>query len=169
MTRIRADAFGLVPSLYALAAGDSAVSAEAEALRSAAAAIMESAERSEALFGQRTAAISRLVALAIECADEDWDGNGAAAIDPVAVVNTKRFLRALPGRVPLPELAPEPDGSISLDWIWSPDRLFSLSIGRGNRLAFAWMEGTDSGHAVARFDGHTVPQLIVSHLERLRR
>jgi hypothetical protein len=102
------------------------------------------------------ALISSLRALADECSKPDWDGNGACAIDLAALQNAEAFARALPDDVPLPECAPEPDGSISLDWIQSRERLLTLSIGGGNRLAYAWLDGSDRGNAVARFDGSSV-------------
>jgi hypothetical protein len=148
-------------ALQALAGGGSAISPEAQAVRKAASAVVESAERSQALFGKKANALSQLAALAAECADPGWDGESAAAIDPVAVLWAKRFVRALPDGMPLPEFAPEPDGSISLDWIASRNRLFSLSVGHNGRLAFAWLDGSDSGHGVARFDGQSVPQRVL--------
>jgi hypothetical protein len=90
---------------------------------------------------------------------------GAAAIDPLTVLMGRRFLRLLPESVPLPEFAPEPDGFISLDWIRSPNRLFSLSIGRSNRLAYAWLDGADRGHGVARFDGQNVPARVLEGIK----
>src|SRR6266581_4358638 len=112
---------------YALLAGrGSAISAEAQAATNAASAVVASPERSQALFGEKLAAISSLQALARECGQEGWDGNDAAGIAPFAVHAAESLLRALPPGVPLPELAPEPDGSLSLDWIRSRTRLFSL-------------------------------------------
>ena len=43
------------------------------------------------------------------------------------------FIRALLDDLPLPEFAPEPDGSISPDWIQSRNRLFSISVGSTHR------------------------------------
>jgi hypothetical protein len=90
-----------------------------------------------ALFGEKAAALSQLDAMALECSEDGWDGDDAAAIDPIAVLLTKRFIRALPDGLPLPELAPEPDGWISIDWIRSRNRRVSVSIGRSDRLAYA--------------------------------
>jgi len=149
----------------AVAGESSAVSPQADDVRKAASEVVNTVERSQALFADKADAISRLLALAIECAEEDWDGYGAAAIDLDAVAQAERFLRILPNRIPLPELAVEPDGSISLDWICSRSRLFSVSVGRENRLAFAWLDGTDRGHGVARFDGQNVPPRILEGIE----
>ncbi len=118
-------------------------------------------------FGAKANAISRIWALANECSQPDWDGYGASPLDERAALAAVDFIRALPEGVPLPDLAPEPDGSISLDWIQSRNRLFSLSVAPGNRLVYAWLDGADRGHAVARFDGVCVPPRILSGIERI--
>lgn len=143
---------------------DSAISPEAKYAVTTASAVMRSAENSQALFGAKAVSISSLQSMADECVGDDWDGNGALGIDPLAVWNAQDFIRALPAGFPLPEFAPEPDGSISLDWICSRHRLFSLTVGAGNRLAYAWLDGTDKGHGVAQFDGVTVPSRILSEI-----
>jgi hypothetical protein len=145
--------------------GGSAISPEANAVYKAATDVAESAERSVALFGEKATALSQLAKLVTECADRGWDGENAAAIDPVAVIVANHFLRALPDDIPLPEFAPEPDGSISLDWIESRNRLFSLTIGRGIRLAYAWLDGADKGHGIALFDGRTVPPRVLEQIK----
>ena len=130
-------------------------------MRRSAAAIMDSAERSIALFGAKKALISDVYAAAAECAQEDWDGGGAAAIAPLVVDRAVELVRALPAHVPLPEVAAEPDGGLSFDWIASKARVFSLSIGMTQRLSFAWIDGADRGHGVVRFDGDSVPLRII--------
>ena len=154
-------------ALQALASGGSAISHEAQAVRGAAIEVLELIERSQALFGRKADALSQLASLATECAAPGWDGETAAPIDPVAVLWVERFVRALPDGMPLPEFGPEPDGSISLDWIASRTRLFSLSVGRSGRLAFAWLDGTDTGHGVAGFDGRNVPQRVLEGIKAI--
>ncbi|MGH9420827.1 MAG: hypothetical protein ACRD3J_12695 [Thermoanaerobaculia bacterium] len=145
---------------------DSAVSPEAGAIRRSVYAASAWGEESIALFGKaRTATLSDIRAVAVEHCESDWDGEGGEPVSMLAVQHAEAFVRALPSNVPMPEVAAEPDGSISLDWIQSRTRLLSISIGISNRLAFAWLGGTDQGHAVARFDGERVPALI---LERIR-
>lgn len=141
----------------AIARRGSAVSAESSIAREAVNGVVESVERSEALFGRKAATISQIWALANECAESGWDGDGAEPIDRLVAFAAADVIRALPGRIPLPDVAPEPDGSISLDWIQSKDNVFSLSVGASDRLAFAWLDGSDRGHGVVRFDGETMP------------
>jgi len=154
-------------ALRALARGGTGVSQEADSVRKAANSVAESTERSMALFGRKATALSQLATMATEHAHDNWDGAGAIGVDPIAVHLAEQFVRSLPEDVPLPEFAPEPDGSVSLDWIQSRNRLLSLSIGSGDRLAFAWLDGTDKGHAVARFDGQSVPERLLTEIDSI--
>lgn len=156
-------------ALHVFAGGGSAISPEAHAVRRAATEVVRSAEQSQALFGEKAAALSQLTAMARECAEQAWDGEDAAGIDPAALLSAERFVRALPDGIPLPEFAPEPDGSISLDWIQSRNRLLSLTVGHTDRLAYAWLDGTDKGHAVARFDGQNVPPRVLESIKSIVR
>ena len=157
---------GFAP-LYSLARRGSAISAEAQEVQRAATSVVDSLERSHALFGDKATAISQIWALANECDRPGWDGDDALPLERMAVFKAVAFIRTLPEGVPLPECAPEPDGSISLDWISSRNRLFSLSLGTGDRLPYAWLDGTDKGHAVARFDGESVPPRILEGIKAI--
>jgi len=148
-------------ALYSFARAGSAISSEAQSVRRAADSVMNSMERSQALFGSKANAISQIWALAKECAEPGWDGDGGLPVNRLAAFKAIAFIRVMPSGVPLPEVAPEPDGSISLDWIQSRNRLFSLSVGTGDRLAYAWLDGVDKGHAVARFDEERIPRRVL--------
>jgi hypothetical protein len=145
----------------------SAVSTEARHVREAAQKVVDSGERSVALFGDRATAISQIWALAAECSESQWDGGSSEAISSGAAALASELIRALPDDVPLPEFAPEPDGSISLDWIQSRTRLFSLSVGTSDRLAYAWMDGTDRGRGVERFNREVAPPGILDVIRRI--
>lgn len=145
----------------------SAVSSAAAEIVQATCALFETAERSEFLFGDKAEALSQLWTMATECEEANWDGAGAVPIDSEAIRNAAEFVRALPSRVPLPEFAPEPDGAVSLDWIQSRNRMFSLSMGRGPRLAYAWLDGSDKGHAVIRFDNRRIPARLIEDICRI--
>jgi len=145
----------------------SAVSAEAKVVSLAASGIVNSVENSQALFGGKAVAISGLRKLANECARNDWDGNQAEAINPMALLNAENVLRVMPENLPLPEFAIEPDGGISLDWIKSRSCLFSVSVGDSQRLAFAWLDGADQGHGVSLFDGRQLPDRIIEGIKAI--
>lgn len=145
----------------------SAVSEESKVARDLVRAAVRSVETSQALFGRKASVISEIWALVNECAGPDWDSAGAEAVDRVAAFRAVDLIRALPPAVPLPEVGGEPDGSISLDWIASRNRMFSLSVGAGDRLAYAWVDGSSRGHAVDRFDGETVPPRILQGIREI--
>jgi hypothetical protein len=138
-------------ALHASAYDVNAVSPEAQVVRNHAWRVLESLEQSQALFGAKTEALSQLRALIAE----------EAKVDAASALIAEDFIRALPDEIPLPEFGVDPDGSISLDWMPSRSRIFSLSVGSNSRLAYAWLDGTDKGHAVARFDGQTVPDRVL--------
>jgi hypothetical protein len=139
----------------------SASSSEAAEIAWAAVGITRAVEDSQALFGEKAAALAALEEIAVECGEPDWDSHGACSIDPAALDNARDFIRALPDGMPMPELAPEPDGGISLDWVHSRHRMLSLSTGPRPRLAVAWLDGPNSGHAVESFDGVVIPELVL--------
>jgi hypothetical protein len=106
-------------------------------------------------------AIANLWALATECGETGWDGSNAVAIDRNAVLNAQKFAHALPAGFPVPEFAAEPDGSVSLDWIESRNRIFSISVNAGSQLAYAWLDGNNRGHGVVQFDGERIPVRVL--------
>jgi len=115
----------------------------------------------------KSSVLSQVEALATECAQSGWDANDADPVSKCAAIRAAEFIRALPEGFSLPELAPEPDGSISLDWIRSRNRLLSLSVGTSDRLPYAWIEGADIGHAVGLFDGKIISPNVLERIKRL--
>jgi len=153
--------------LHPLAGTLTGVSLEARSVRDAMRELITSSERSAALFGDKASLLSKLWSLADECGEDDWDGEGGLALDDGAIGAAVSFIRALPTYFPLPEVAPEPDGAVSLDWSVSKTRMFSVSCGSTPRLAFSWLDGTDRGHGVAGFDGWMVPDRVLQGIRSI--
>jgi hypothetical protein len=154
---------GYALAQYLTTRSSGAVSGEAADVRRRAEQIVKSKERSVALFGEKRRVISAIYGLvqeSQECADDE-----TTEISPLAAEMAASFVRALPDHLPLPEVASEPDGAISFDWISAKTRVFSVSVGERRRLAYAWLDGTDSGHAVARFEGDLVPPRIIEGIK----
>jgi hypothetical protein len=147
---------------------NSAISLEAQELSVAVSTLVTLVEGSYVLSGRKLAAISALRALANECTEDSRNDKEGYVLDPVAVQNAEAFLRALPDDVPMPEFTNEPDGAVSLDWIASRRQIFSLSINDSNRLAFAWLNGTEKGHGVVRFDGLYIPSRVLSEIRLIK-
>src|SRR6202044_2591287 len=132
---------------------NTAFSREADTVREACSKLISNAESSHSLFGVKASMISEILALVDECEEDNWDGEGAKAIDDCVAGQAVSLIRALPNGTPMPEVASETDGRISLDWILTRHSFFSVSVGRSDRLPYAWVDGGESGHGVSRFDG----------------
>ena len=113
----------------------------------------------------KAAAISQIWALVTECSTANWDGYGGELLSEVAAAVAVEFVLALPEDVPLPEFAPDSDGSITLDWLPERGRFFGISVGTNHRLAYAWLSGTASGHGVAEFDGRAIPPEVLDFIK----
>lgn len=150
-----------VAAIYGLARPGSAVSGEARLVQAKAEAIVERVERSGALFGNKSRVVSELGSLAHSHSDIGWDGGKASPVSRVAIAIAVAFVRALPESGEMPEVGVDPDGAVSLDWIFSRHRMLSVSIADDtDRLAYAWVDGTDRGNAVERFDGNAIPRRL---------
>lgn len=143
------------------------VSPEAEILALSACEVTQFEQQSISLYGEKSALISELLDLADECDEKDWDSYGALPLDELAIDNAIAFIHTLPPEISMPELAPDPDGEVSLDWIASKTSLFSVSCGSSHRLAYSWLDGTDRGHAVAAFDGREIPKRILDGIHEI--
>lgn len=54
------------------------------------------------------------------------------------------FAMLLPRSAPIPEIAPDSDGEICFDWLGSKRRIFSVSVSKTGRLAYAGRFGEKS-------------------------
>lgn len=105
--------------------------------------------------------------LADECNAAGWDGYGAEPLDRNALELAREIVRSLPYDLPMPSFCIEPDGCVSLDWMPTQRRTFTLSVGKTDRLPYAWIDGTDRGHAVARFVNGQLPVRILQEIRRI--
>ncbi|MGB5833331.1 MAG: hypothetical protein WBG92_15245 [Thiohalocapsa sp.] len=65
----------------------------------------------------------------------NWDGYGADPVDSASVDRAATILLALPSRIPSPEITPNPNGTISLDWECA-EQAVSLEVGVARYSAF---------------------------------
>lgn len=80
--------------------------------------------------------------------DADQCGVSAAAVQWALLL-----AQSFPPNIPVPDVAIDPDGEIALSWIPTRTRMFSISVGDSDRVAYAWLDGSDHGHGVFRFTG----------------
>jgi hypothetical protein len=101
-----------------------------------------------------------------QCAEKDWDGYGAKPLHRTLQEKVIRFLRSLPSHVSVPEVVPEPDGAVALEWANSKHQVLSLSIDLSDQIAFAWLDGAERGKGVLRSRA-SFPEKITALLESI--
>lgn len=110
-----------------------------------------------------------LARVARECAQENWDGYGAKAISQAACDRVRAFLDDLPIWMPAPDIVPEADGELAIEWDLAPNRIFSVSIGESGPLHFAGLFGHEKErHGVEAFDGK-ISEEILRYINELLR
>jgi hypothetical protein len=153
-------------AIQALSRPRSAISAEAEAVRANASIVVEQVNRSVALYGPKARLISALATLGEECSEPNWDGYGALPVSHQAIRRAGEIIASLPDDLLLPDCSAEPDGSISFDWMPDHYRTLTLSVGLNDRIPYAWVDGTNRGHAVARLIDSRLPLRILEEIRR---
>ena len=77
-----------------------------------------------------------------------------------------KFALSLPKSLPIPEIAADPDGDISFDWIGKTGKMFSVSIDATGRIAYAGRFGERSKiHGIEQLS-HSCPQEILRGIEK---
>ena len=96
----------------------------------------------------------------------DWDGYGAAAIPAEAFEEAWRLLELLPSSIPIPEILPEPDGEIGLEWYRNNRFVFVVSVSGKHRINYAGIFGDNKTHGTEYF-GESLPPVLMENLKRL--
>lgn len=84
----------------------------------------------------------------------NWDGYGAERIDSDVVKNVRASLPSLLRAAPAPEITPNPNGTISLEWA-SPTGVAHLEIGK-TRFSF-YVKSSGGRASVSDGDARGVP------------
>jgi len=97
---------------------------------------------------------------------ENWDGYGALPIRPETAQNALDALKMLPDEIPMPDIVPNSNGTISFEWE-SPSGIGHLEIGR-TRFSF-YIKVQHLAHPILRDwrVGEPAPnigQLVKTHL-----
>ena len=143
------------------------LSDEAETICGVRSAIVRHVEQSQSLFGQKSSLISQAWEIFNESQSPGRKADGESPVKTVALKEAIDFIRACPDGTTLPEIAADPDGGVCFEWISSRHRMLSLSLDGSGRIAFAWLDGTDKGHGVARFYAGQIPRLILEAINSI--
>lgn len=93
----------------------------------------------------------------------DWDGEGAMAIEYMAIENCAAFLTRIDEIKTsiTPELSLDPDGWISLEWYLNPKSLIEISFGSSDAASFsALVKGLPRFGEFSIFDKKISPSVL---------
>lgn len=114
-------------------------------------------------------ASAHLARIARECAKESWDGYHAEPVTPATCNRVLAFLEDLPPWMRAPDIVPEADGEIAVEWYFAPNQTFSISIGEHGPLHYAGLFGhNEEIHGVAPFSD-SIPGKILEFISDLLR
>ncbi len=103
-----------------------------------------------------------------EASQPDWDGEGTIAIERTTLKLAKEFVESLPRKYQTPEIAPEPDGHVNLEWYNGKRRLLSVSVNPDGRLHWAALIGGEDPRGSCLFYGEA-PKTLLHLLRRVCR
>ena len=89
------------------------------------------------LRSDRAAANESLSRIGKDCRLENWDGFEAAPISTKAISNVRKILESIAPNLAVPEVSPQPDGFIDLEWYVSNNFIFEISIGAEPMIYYA--------------------------------
>jgi hypothetical protein len=102
-----------------------------------------------------------------ECSGADWDGYNAQPITREAYFEASKLLRILPNAYPMPDILPEPDGGIGLEWYKDKGFSFVLSVNGQNIITYVGRFGDKNHFYGMESYKDSVPEIILNGLQRL--
>lgn len=109
--------------------------------------------------------LDSLIELCRECANPDWDGEGARPIKEETANEACTLLLLLPPNVSSPTLVAEPSGAIAFEWYKRPNQVLVLSVNGNKSIQFAALLGDgNESHGKVNFSG-SMPKEIQDKLD----
>lgn len=87
-------------------------------------------------------ALEQLLTIFAEYSTENWDGFGALPLSKEAMLEAVSFLQYLDdARLPMPNISPEVDGGIELEWYKSTSFIFTVNMSGSEILGYSGFYG----------------------------
>jgi hypothetical protein len=90
----------------------------------------------------------------------------SSPVDLATVRAAVKFAYSLPRFGPIPEVSADPDGEISFDWAGPSGGMFSVSVNKENRLAYAGWFGEKSRINGIEQMADACPQQIIQSIDK---
>ena len=114
---------------------------------------------------QRLGLMAALEAACSEASVLNWDGYGALPVNARSRKQAEAFIVSLSKLRSLPEIAVDPDGAVRFDWLYSTDRVLSVSLDRDGMLCYAAMKGKDRSKGAIEYNAGPTPRLVADMLD----
>lgn len=98
---------------------------------------------------------------------QNWDGYGAVPLSEAACEEAILFLKQLPMSIPSPEVVPNPDGDISLEWYLRKRSLFVVTFSGRRVISYAGIFGKGAKLHGTEVFVDSIPSPIIENLCRL--
>lgn len=121
-------------------------------------------------LGASSDLIDEIEEIATEYAEEGWDGYDSQPINADSIAITKSFIEVFPvtSDIPLPDIVPEPNGSLALEWYIDKRHVFIARLKENSEIIYAGLFGESNTHGT-EFFSDSIPSTIISNLKRLYR
>ena len=117
---------------------------------------------------RRLDAIEALLPLPGRYREANWNGDGAAPIPESAIQEARTFLKKLPATFPLPEVNPEPDGYLGLEWYANKWLLYVVSFNGKGALSCSGLMGPDRIYGT-RYMDEGIPAEVLDNITKVLR
>jgi hypothetical protein len=111
-------------------------------------------------------AFDSLISVYLECSEENWDGHDATPISKDVFYEAEKLLYLLPSSLPIPEIVPEPSGTIALEWYKKKDFVFIVSVRGEGTISYAGLFGKTGTTYGTEYFGDKLPSLIIDNIRR---
>jgi hypothetical protein len=112
--------------------------------------------------------IDTILALPPQYRNANWNGEGAVPIPEAAIHEARAFLQKLPPAFPLPEVTPEPDGYLGLEWYANPSLLYVVSFNGTGVLSCSGFIGPERTYGT-RYMDEGIPAEILRYIAKVIR
>ena len=116
---------------------------------------------------QRETLKQEVYALLTDAGTENWDGEGALALQQDTVGVAQELINHFPPYIGPPDVAATPHGDVDFDWVISRDVMLTLSVAPSREIAFAGLFNGARVNGCEPWAG-ALPHFVQCCFERLR-